>query len=667
MKHDFMTIDGIEIPVIRLNTAVVGTGCAGYNAADSLYSLGQRDIAIITEGVNMGTSRNTGSDKQTYYKLALEANMRDSIMDMAKTLFSGGSMHGDIALVEAALSAKSFYKLVEAGVPFPHNGYGEYVGYKTDHDPSKRATSAGPLTSKYMTEKLQKRVEEMGIAIIDGHRIIGILTKDDGNGKQAAGLVTIDMNNLSGANMGITLFNCTNIIYATGGPAGMYKTSVYPESQTGSSGTAFIAGAKGINLTESQYGIASVKFRWNLSGTYQQVIPRYVSTDADGNGAREFLDEYFPVTGAMLDAIFLKGYQWPFDPRKIEDYGSSLIDILVYNETQIKGRRVFMDFMHNPAAAEAEGSFDFGLLGDESHTYLKNSGALLATPIERLAHMNSPAIDLYKNNGIDITKEYLEIAVCAQHNNGGLMGNIWWESNIGHFFPVGEANGTFGVYRPGGSALNSTQVGSYRAAQYISANYTQQPPEASAFLKTVKEQAKDLLRNAEQVASSIGETSNVFSEREKIQDNMTKNGAHIRSLEACGEGIAFCREKMAHIFTGAKIRNLREYPEVFINYDMLLTQYVYLSAIKEYIEEGGKSRGSYLIKDEAGSLPITDISDIFKYSLDGGAFDGKAFTAELDRDTLECEIKSEDVRQIPVMDNWFETVWNDYMNGKVIK
>ena len=667
MKHDFVVIDGKEIPVISLNTVVVGTGCAGYNAADSLYSLGQRDIAIITEGINMGTSRNTGSDKQTYYKLALEANMRDSIMDMAKTLFSGGSMHGDIALVEAALSAKSFYKLVEAGVPFPHNEYGEYVGYKTDHDPSKRATSAGPLTSKYMTEKLQKRVEEMGIAIIDGHRVIGILTKEDGNKKHAAGLVTIDMKSLSGDNMGITLFNCTNIIYATGGPAGMYKTSVYPESQTGSTGTAFLAGAKGINLTESQYGIASVKFRWNLSGTYQQVIPRYVSTDADGNGRREFLDEYFPDTGAMLDAIFLKGYQWPFDPRKIEDYGSSLIDILVYNETQIKGRRVFMDFMHNPAAAEAEGSFDFELLGDESHIYLKNSGALLTTPIERLAHMNSPAIDLYKNNGIDITKEYLEIAVCAQHNNGGLMGNIWWESNVGHFFPVGEANGTFGVYRPGGSALNSTQVGSYRAAQYICVNYTQPPPDAADFLETVKEQAKDLLGNAEKAASSIGETSNVFDERGKIQDNMTKNGAHIRSLEACMEGIDFCREKMTNIFTGAKIRNLREYPEVFINYDMLLTQYVYLSAIKEYIEEGGKSRGSYLIKDEAGSLPIADISDIFKYSLDGGAFDGKAFTAELDRDTMECEIKSEDVRPIPVTDNWFETVWNDFMQGKIIR
>ena len=48
--------------------------------------------------------------------------------------------------------------LVELGVPFPSNEYGEFVGYKTDHDPASRATSAGPLTSKFMTEKLQARM-----------------------------------------------------------------------------------------------------------------------------------------------------------------------------------------------------------------------------------------------------------------------------------------------------------------------------------------------------------------------------------------------------------------------------------------------------------------------------------------------------------------------------
>jgi len=89
-----------------------------------LYNLGQRDIAIVTEGWQMGTSRNTGSDKQTYYKLSLAGAEKDSVHDLAETLFSGGAMDGDIALVEAALSARCFYNLVRLGVPFPHNQMG---------------------------------------------------------------------------------------------------------------------------------------------------------------------------------------------------------------------------------------------------------------------------------------------------------------------------------------------------------------------------------------------------------------------------------------------------------------------------------------------------------------------------------------------------------------
>ena len=96
-----------------------GSGAAGLNAADTLYSLGVHDIGIVTEGFNMGTSRNTGSDKQTYYKLTVSGDTPDSVREMAETLFNGGSMHGDIALIEAALSAKSFFKLVDIGVPFP--------------------------------------------------------------------------------------------------------------------------------------------------------------------------------------------------------------------------------------------------------------------------------------------------------------------------------------------------------------------------------------------------------------------------------------------------------------------------------------------------------------------------------------------------------------------
>ena len=98
---------------------------------------------MVVDKVNAGTSRNAGSDKQTYYKLTLSGGEGDSVREMAQTLFSGGAMDGDNALVEAALSARGFLHLCDLGVPFPQNRYGEFIGYKTDHDPRQRATSVG--------------------------------------------------------------------------------------------------------------------------------------------------------------------------------------------------------------------------------------------------------------------------------------------------------------------------------------------------------------------------------------------------------------------------------------------------------------------------------------------------------------------------------------------
>ena len=43
---------------VKVNTCIVGTGAAGYNAACRLRSLGVRDILLISENRLGGTSRN---------------------------------------------------------------------------------------------------------------------------------------------------------------------------------------------------------------------------------------------------------------------------------------------------------------------------------------------------------------------------------------------------------------------------------------------------------------------------------------------------------------------------------------------------------------------------------------------------------------------------------
>ena len=87
---------------------IIGSGAAGFQAALRLYQNGERDLAIITENIKSGTSRNTGSDKQTYYKLTLSGNDADSVRNMAEDLFAGQCVDGDQALCEAALQSWEF-------------------------------------------------------------------------------------------------------------------------------------------------------------------------------------------------------------------------------------------------------------------------------------------------------------------------------------------------------------------------------------------------------------------------------------------------------------------------------------------------------------------------------------------------------------------------------
>ncbi len=658
MQKKTIKIQGKTIPVYSMNTIVVGTGAASLSCADHIHNMGQTDLAIVTEKIGGGTSNNTGSDKQTYYKLSVFGKEGDCPFEMAKSLYDGGCMHGDLALIESLCSAQGFYRLVNIGVPFPHNHLGGFVGYKTDHDPRQRATSAGPWTSNQMFQCLLKEVERRKIKIFDGFEVVGIIT-DNG---RACGIVALDKQKLKGPSSGLTLFHAENVVFGVGGPGGIYKTSVYPKVHTGAIGLALEAGAKAVNLTESQYGLASIKFRWNVSGTYQQVIPRYISTDENGKDEKEFLNPYFKTLGKLNSAVFLKGYQWPFDPRKIPNFGSSLVDILVYIETVVRGRRVYMDFRSNPKGDERIGSFHFEDMEKEAYDYLQKSNALFGSPIERLMKMNPMAIDLYKKNGIDITREPLEVAVCAQHNNGGLLGDIWWESNIKHLFPIGEVNGSHGVYRPGGSALNSGQVGSLRAAQRIAKIYKKNTLTLKQFEKAASGKTEEILGLLAGLKSRLNKISDIASFRNEFQSRMSECGAHIRDYNAVEKAVSEAYDQTKR-FHGMRIRNLSEIPEAMKNRHLVLAHAAYLESILFYLKNGGGSRGSYMVMDKNGLPVLQGELDEWRYKPENEVLRSRMLEAVMDNNRFKCEFT--DRRHLPSEDFWFENVWNDFVKGRV--
>ncbi len=643
---DMLRIGGLDLPVRRCDTLVVGSGCAALNAADCLYSLGRRDVLVITEGVGGGTSRNAGSDKQTYYKLSLAAGEPDSVGALAATLAGGMGVHGDTALAEAAGSVKAFIKLALLGVPFPTNAYGEYIGYKTDHDPRRRATSAGPLTSRYMAQCLESAVRAKGIPIIDRMMAVRLIT----HAGRVYGLLALDVSATAGAQPRFVLFACAHIILATGGPAAVYANSVYPTSQRGMTGMALEAGVPGANLQIWQYGLASTALRWNLSGTYQQVLPRYIARSSDG-AEREFLHDYIRDPFDALNRVFLKGYQWPFDTAKLG--GSSLVDMLVHHETAVLGNRVFLDYTRNPACLDEAG---FARLPAQARSYLTRSGALGGTPVERLAIMNQPAIELYRSQGIDLYTQPLEIAVCAQHHNGGLAVDAHWRCGIDGLYAAGEAAGTFGVYRPGGSALNSTQVGAMRAAEHIAAA-PQDVPDASAFAHTAQTCLHHFLAQCTALHGKPAlPIAPLLADSQRL---MSRCAAHIRDTQAMCRAQKTLQERLAAVFTHRpqEVDGLA----LLLQYrDTLITQLAILSAMLVSADICG-SRGCALVLSPKGE-PLAGLPQTYRFApLRDGMTDQVMHTVG---NEARFDSQFQPVRPMPASDDWFETVWNAYRCGQ---
>lgn len=611
------------------DTIIVGMGAAGLKCADELARMGRRDVVILADDIYDGTSRNAGSDKQTYYKLTLSGEDGDSVREMAKTLFSGGCVDGPNALCEAALSAKCFLRLCDLGVPFPMNRYGEYIGYKTDHDPRRRATSAGPLTSKQMTEALEKSVRGQGIEIKNGMMAVRIIVREN----KARGVVCLDTQR----NTLCPLF-ANHVVWATGGPSDVYQHVSYPVRHHGMSGALFLAGAEGANLTEWQNGLGSVAPRWNVSGTYMQALPKFVSTDKDGNGEREFLSDGFKDMGDMLTSVFLKGYQWPFDARKAFD-GSSRVDLLVQKEIR-EGRRVFLDFRSNPA----EEKFNFASLSKEAYDYLEKAGAFQDTPIERLRHMNQPAIEFYLSHGVDLYKEKLEIALCAQHMNGGARVDEWWETAVQNLYAIGEAAGTHGVYRPGGSALNAGQAGAARAARKISREAEAEP------------EAYDVSEEINNLNALIDECISDFSNLQAIKTEealeMSRIAAAIREKTELSSFLERTKTLISNFGKEIRIRDKSEAKDLFRFYDTLISRMMILSAMTDYAFSGGVNRGSGLYTENG----------VPQKNCESDPNQGKIQTVSIKDNQIE--IRMRDVLPLPEDDDFFENVWRNFRENK---
>jgi succinate dehydrogenase / fumarate reductase flavoprotein subunit len=203
-----------------------------------------------------------------------------------------------------------------------------------------------------------------------------------------------------------------------------------------------------------QIGPASIKTRFNCSGSLMRAVPRFLNEKGE-----EFLKNDLP--GGMSPAeignlVFEKGASWPVSLDKRTHF----IDVAMFKEIA-RGRRVFLDYRANP-----EG-FRFQDLDPKwQQRYEKEIKEPIPpegrarSPLDRLAEINPESIDWLKDHGIDLKSgEQIEIAPCIQHFQGGVKIRAKGNTSLKGLYAVGEcAGGQHGANRPGGNALLDGQV-----------------------------------------------------------------------------------------------------------------------------------------------------------------------------------------------------------------
>lgn len=662
LSRETLAVDGHELTVYRSAVVVVGSGAAGLRAAVELKRHGE-DVLVASTSPFGGTSACSGSDKQTLHTAGTN-RVGDNFVKLAADLGAGGCMDLDNAYIEATGSINALAGLQFMGLPLPQDRFGAVLRYQTDHDEVGRATSCGPRTSRLMCKVLAEEALRLNVPFLPKIEAVRLLTSGSGDQRRIAGVLCIDLARRADGVDAFTVLVCDQVVLATGGPGELYRDSVYPRHCYGSLGMAIEAGVEVTNLTESQFGIGTRReaFPWNLSGTYVQVIPYVYSVDADGV-EHNFLAEYYRTTRELACNVFRKGYQWPVHATRMCDFGSSLVDLAVYQQERM-GRTCYLDFNRNPLTVGDSAAFSLDDLDDDVRNYLANNEALQDLPIDRLKQMNPLAIELYRMHGTDIETEPLPFAVNNQHMNGGVSVDAWFRSSLPGCYAVGEVAGSHGVTRPGGAALNAGQVAGIRVARHI---HEQGRHGVTGLDGDAEAQIADALAMAKH-SQTNGDGLAIDQVRDEVQARMSDQAGFLCHVDQLPEAVTQAGALAEAVRErGLACSRATMVVDVFRWRHLVQTSHAVLTALAHYAEHGGGSRGARAMIAGDGSAQVETVN---------GPVAGMTIRPERDEDKHHklvltqadqgFTIEERPLRTIEDLDTiFFEKNWAPFLTGTV--
>ncbi|MBI4137262.1 FAD-binding protein [Candidatus Roizmanbacteria bacterium] len=326
------------------------------------------------------------------------------------------------------------HDLVSYGVQFDRLPDGSFYTWAGGKQSAPLNLCAGDYTGREMMHGLAGEVKRLKVPFFPNHFITKVFSDKNG----VYGAYAFNQKNHE-----YIFFQTNAVIVAAGGAGQLYKITSNEPSNTGEGYSwAFDCGVELVDMEFVQFHPTGMAFPPAARGSL-------ITEKVRGHKGKLFNSN---------NERFMKRYQ----PERMELAGRDEVARAIYTEVQ-----------------EGRGTKHGGVYLDVRELGLREIKKLIPEVYQK-----------YKEVGVDITKEMMEITPTTHHMMGGIKINEWGETNIPGFFGAGEVTGGIhGANRLGGNSLAEGQVFGRRAG-IRSGNYCKRTKQKTISKKRIETEEK---------------------------------------------------------------------------------------------------------------------------------------------------------------------------------
>ncbi len=395
----------METKTISSDVLIIGSGGAGSRAAIEVDKAGLKAL-IVSKGLSF-RSGCTGMAEGGYNAVFKTVDKDDSIEAHIEDTLKGGSYLNDKKLVDVLVheAPDRLIDLENYGAIFDRLESGEINQRPFGGQQYRRTCFQGDRTGHELITALKEEIIKRDIETIEEVMVTSLVL--DENLRQVIGAVGFDI-----ANSQIIYFKAKAVILASGGAGNLYPITSNTIQKNGDGFMlAWNAGANLIDMEQVQFHPTGMVTPDSKKGVLVTEAVRAEGGKLLNKDGERFMKNYAPekMELATRDVVARSIYQEIIEGRGSEHGG------------------VYLDITHLPD----------DLIDEKLETMVLQ----------------------FKNVGIDIKHEKIEVAPTAHHFMGGVKIKPDCSTNIGNLFAAGEVSGgVHGANRLGGNALADTQV-----------------------------------------------------------------------------------------------------------------------------------------------------------------------------------------------------------------